>query len=170
MNFFHFVFKVFDHLYHHYSEFSFREFAYSSFIWTFVFLVCSFICVVFLCLFINFLTYCVWVLLFPGFRVEFFLPFSFCPLKVGPVVCVNFIEGEICAEFLFVCFSSDGQGWVRWYSCLLMIEFAFLFYLLFIWAFLHRVLLVVGWCQVLYSSVFFVWVITVWYSLWLVFW
>ena len=62
-----------------------------SFIWASVFLVCYFICVVFLCLFIIlFLTYCVWDLLFPGFRVEFFLPFGFCPPKVGPVVCLSF--------------------------------------------------------------------------------
>ena len=53
----------------------------SSFIWTSVFLVCSFICVVFLCLFITFLTYYDWGLLFPGFKVEFFFffPFGFCP-------------------------------------------------------------------------------------------
>jgi len=38
-----------------------------------------------------FLTYCVWGLLSPGFKVEFFLPFSFCPPKIGPIVCVSFI-------------------------------------------------------------------------------
>ena len=27
----------------------------------------------------------------PGFRVEFFLPFGFCPPKVGPVVYVSFV-------------------------------------------------------------------------------
>ena len=43
-------------------------------------------------------------------KVEFFFPFGFCDPKVGPVVCVSFVQGEICAEFLFVCFSSDGQG------------------------------------------------------------
>ena len=75
-------------------------------------------------------------------------------LKVGLVVCLSFLQGEICAEFLFVCFASDGQGWVRWYSCLLMIGFIFLFYLWFRWGILHRVLLVVGWCWVLYSSGF----------------
>ena len=36
-----------------------------------------------------FLTYCVWGLLFPGFKVAFFLSFGFCPPKVGPVVCVS---------------------------------------------------------------------------------
>ena len=38
-----------------------------------------------------FLTYRVWGLLFSGFKVEFFLPFGFCPPKVGPVVCVWFV-------------------------------------------------------------------------------
>ena len=55
---------------------------------------------------------------------------------------------------IFVCFSSDGQGWVRWLSCLLIIRFVFLFHLLFKWGVLHRALLVVGWCKVLYSSGF----------------
>ena len=137
----------------------------SSFIWTSVFLVYSFICAVFLCLFIIiiFLSYCVWGLLFPGvkgswiislMKVEFFLPFDFCLPEFGPVVCVSLIYGEISPGFLFVCFSSDGQGWVRWYSCLLMIGFVFLFCLLFRWGVLHRVLLVVGWCRVSYSSGF----------------
>ena len=55
----------------------------SSFLWTSVFQVSSFICVVFLCLFIIiiFLTYSAWGLLFPGFKIEFFLPFGFCPPK-----------------------------------------------------------------------------------------
>ena len=38
-----------------------------------------------------FLTYCVCGLLFPGFKVELFLPFGFFPPKVGPVVCVSFL-------------------------------------------------------------------------------
>jgi len=42
-------------------------------------------------LFFLFLTYCIWGLLFPGFRVEFFLLFGFCPPKVGPVICVSFV-------------------------------------------------------------------------------
>ena len=43
------------------------------------------------------------------FRVEFFLPFEFYHPKFCPVVCVM-------EKFMlrFVCFSSDGQGWVRW--------------------------------------------------------
>ena len=86
----------------------------SSLIWASMFLGYSFICVVFLCLliFLIFLSYCVWGLLFPGFKkswiyslkkVEFFLPFGFCPSKFAPVTCVYFVKGEICAEFLFVC-------------------------------------------------------------------
>ena len=64
----------------------------SSFIWISVFLVCSIICVVFLCLFIiSFLTYCVWGLLYPDFKTEFFLPFGFFPPKVGSGVCVSFV-------------------------------------------------------------------------------
>ena len=55
---------------------------------------------------------------------------------------------------LFACFSSDGQGWVRRWSCLLMVRFVFLFCLLFRWGVLHRVLLVIGWCQVWYYSGF----------------
>ena len=62
----------------------------SSFIWTSVFLACSFVCVVYLYLFF-FLTFCVLGLLFPGFRVEFFLPFGFCPHKVVLGVCVSFL-------------------------------------------------------------------------------
>ena len=78
-----FVFKVFDHLYYHYSEFFLDSLPVSSsFILTSLFLICSFNCIVFLCLFIIFfLTYCVWGLLLPGFKVEFFLPFGFCPPK-----------------------------------------------------------------------------------------
>ena len=68
---------------------------------------------------------------------------------------------------LFACFPSDGQGWVRWYSCLLMIGFAFLFCLLFRWGILHRMILVVGWCWVLYSSGFLC-VNSIWSSLGLV--
>jgi len=56
----------------------------SSLIWTSVFLVCSFICVVFLFLFhyYYYFSYRFWGLLFPGFKFEFFLPFCFCPLML----------------------------------------------------------------------------------------
>ena len=52
----------------------------SSFIWTYVFLACSFISVVFIFLFhyyYYYFSYRVWGLLSPGFKVEFFLPFLF---------------------------------------------------------------------------------------------
>ena len=45
-------------------------------------------------------------------RLNFFLPFGFCPPKVDPVVCVSFELGEVCAEF-FVClfvFPLMGKG------------------------------------------------------------
>ena len=104
----------------------------SSFIWTSVFLVCSFICAVFLCLFFLsfflFLSYCVWGLLFPGFKeswilclkkVEFFLPFGLCSPKIGPVVC---------AEFLFV---SPLMGKAEWggdpVCCWLGLYFCFVY-------------------------------------------
>ena len=72
-----------------------------------------------------FLTYCVWSLLFPAFKVEFFLLFGFCPPKVGPVVCVCFIWGEICAEYLFAfppMGKTEGGGdpvcwWLGLYFC-----------------------------------------------------
>ena len=69
-----------------------------------MFLVCSFICVVFLCLFIIITIFLLTVfeVSFPGFNVEFFLPFGFFPPKVGLVVCINFMYGEVSAEFLFV--------------------------------------------------------------------
>jgi len=73
----------------------------SSFIWTSVFLfVPSFVKYFFAFSLFFFLTYCVWGLLFPGFKgswilplkkVKFFLPFGFFPPKVGPVVCVSFL-------------------------------------------------------------------------------
>ena len=128
-----------------------------------MFLVCSFICAVFLCLSIIFFkSYYFWGLLFSGFKenwssslkkVEFFLPFGFCPANVGPVVCVSFIEGEICAEFLFFC----------------------LFFLW--WARLSKVvtqnandwicIFVAGSCIQVVS---FLWGLTIWYSLGLVLW
>ena len=89
--------------------------------------------------------------LFPGFWVEFFLPFAFCPLRlVQWFVWASYRVRFVLRFCLFACFSSDGQGWVRWQSCLLTTGFVFLFCLLFRWGVLHRVLLVVGRCRVLY--------------------
>ena len=110
-----------------------------------MFLVCSFIYVVFLCLFIFFLTYCVCGLLSSGFSVEFFLPFGFCPTKVGPVVCVSFLKGEICAEFLFVCLFF--LSWARVSEVVILFAddwVCILFVCLWFRGVLHRVLLVVG--------------------------
>ena len=39
------------------------------------------------------------------------------------MVCVSFLWSEICAEFFF---PSDGQGCMKWKSCLLMTGFVFL--------------------------------------------
>ena len=55
---------------------------------------------------------------------------------------------------LSFCFSSDGPGWERWSSCLLMLGSVFLFCFLFRWGVLHRVLLVAGRCQGLYPGDF----------------
>ena len=50
------------------------------------------------------LAYCVWVLLSPGFKVEFFLPFGFCPPKFGPGVCASLYKVRFVLSFcLFVC-------------------------------------------------------------------
>ena len=66
-----------------------------SFIWTSVSSLFLHLCSISLPFHYFFLTYCVWGLLFPGFKeswilslkkVELFLPFGFCPPKVGPVV------------------------------------------------------------------------------------
>ena len=92
---------------------------------------------------------------FPWRRLNsFFLLVSALLRLVQWFVWVSFRVRFVPSFCLFVCFSSDGQGWMRWYSCLLMIGFVFLFCLLFRWCILHRVLLVVVWCQVLYSSGF----------------
>ena len=93
--------NYFDHLYYHYFEFFFREFAYFIYLDFCVSSLFLHFCDISLP-FHFFLTYCVWILLFPGFKVEFFLPFGFCPPKVGLVFCVSFLSGENCDEFLFV--------------------------------------------------------------------
>ena len=57
LDFIHSILRFSYNLYYHYSEFFFREFAYSSFIWPCVFPDYSFIHALFLCIFIL-LTYC----------------------------------------------------------------------------------------------------------------
>ena len=94
------------------------------------------------------------------FEVSFFqasrLNYFFLLVSVLLKLVQWFVSASCRLRFVlsFVCFSSDGQGWVRWYSYLLMIGFLFLFCLLFRWGVLRRVLLVVGWCWVLYSGGF----------------
>ena len=67
-------------------------------VWSCKFLPCSFICTVFLCLFIIFLTCSTWGLLFPGFGVVFLLPLGFCPWRERLVewfVLTSF-WGDVC--------------------------------------------------------------------------
>ena len=100
-------------------------------------------------------------------KKEFFLPFNFCPPKVGPGVFVSFVQGEICDEFLFLFVCLFCLWWARLSEVLILSAdywVVFLFCFLFRWGILHRVLLVVGWCRILYSVVSFVWVLTIWHS------
>ena len=49
-----------------------------------------------------FLSYCVWGLLFTGFKTEFFLPFGFCPPTVGPASYrVRSVLSFFCLFFLW---------------------------------------------------------------------
>ena len=109
----------------------------------------------FLCLFFLlflFLPYCICCLLFQGSSMNSF--FFLVSALLSLVQWFVWASYRVRLCWVFVCFSSYGQGWVRWSPCLLMIGFVFLFCFLFRWGVLHRVLLVVGWCQVLYSSGF----------------
>ena len=65
---------------------------------------------------------------------------------------------------LFVCFPSGGQGWVRWWSCLLMLGFGFLFGLLFRWGICTGCYWWLGDATSCIQVVSFVWVLTIWYS------
>ena len=145
----------------------------SSFIWTSVFLVCSFFCVVFnLPFHFFFSTYCVWGLPFPGFKVEFFLLFGFCPLKVGPVVCVSLYRVRFVLSFcLFIgllVFPPIGKAeWGNNHVCWwLGLSFCFVCCL--------DDLSCTGWYWWLGDAgsciqvVSFVWILTIWYSLGLV--
>jgi len=94
--FFPFCFQGF---YYHYSEFFFRKFTYFLFIYLDFCISSLFLELCSISLPFNYyyyFTYCVWGLLFPGFKeswvlslkkVEFFLLFGFCPPKVGSPVC-----------------------------------------------------------------------------------
>ena len=101
-------------------------------------------------------------------RLEFFLPFGFCPPKVGPVVCVSFVYGEICAEIFVSLFVFPLMVKAEWGGNPVCWWYGLYFCLLFRWGVLHRVLLVVVWSCV--QVVSFVWVLTIWYSLGLVLW
>ena len=68
----------------------------SLFIWTSVFLVCSFI----ISLSSFFLTYCVWDLLFPGFKFEFFLHLGSALLKSSGL-CKLCTGWDLCWVLLF---------------------------------------------------------------------
>ena len=131
----------------------------SSFIWTSVFLVCSFICVVFLCFFFFFNLFCLWSP-FPNLqgKLNSLLEESWFLTSLWLLPSYGWSSG-LCKLPIgwhlgwgFVCFSSDRQGWLRWLSCLWMIGFVFLLLFFFRGGVLHRVLLVVGWWWVLYSS------------------
>ena len=113
--------------------------------------------------FILYGTLCVWGLLFPGFKVEFFLAFGFCPPKFGPVVC-----GEICAELLFVCLFF--LWWARLSEVVILSAddwaciYVFLL-LLFRWGSCTGCYWWLGEARACIQVVSFVWVLTIWYSL-----
>ena len=109
-----------------------------------MFLICSFICAVFLCLFFSssfFFKVIVFEFSFSqtSRKFEFFLEegwilssFWFLPSwGWSSGLCQLHIRWDLCWFCLLVCFSSDGRGWVRWQSCLLMTGFVFLLYFLF---------------------------------------
>ena len=118
-----------------------------------------------------FLTYCVWGLLLPGFKVEFFLPFDFCPPWLGPVVCVSFVIGWDLCKFLFVCLFSP--WWARLNEVVILSADDWV--CIFIVCCLDEVSCTgcywwlgdAGSCTQVVS---FVWVLTIWYSLVLVLW
>jgi len=123
------------------------------------------------------LIYCVWGLLFPDFKeswilslkkVEFFLSFGFCSPKIGPVVCVSFLWGEICAKCLF--FSVMGKAeWGGKHVCWwLGLYFCFVCYL--DEASFTGCSWWLGDVRYCIQVVSFVWVLTIWYSLGLVLW
>ena len=91
--------------------------------------------------------------------------FCFCPPKVGPVVCASFIQAEIFAQFLHVCFSPDRQGWVRCNPVCWWLGLYFCFVCCLdeaSWTGCYWWLGDAG----SYIQVFsFVWVLTIWYSL-----
>ena len=70
------------------------------------------------------------------------------------MVCVGFVYGEILLRF-FVCLFLFWRSRLRVVVILSADDWVHIFALfVFRWGILHMVLLVVGWCQVLYSSGF----------------
>ena len=103
LHFLHSLFKSWEHLYYHYSEFSFREITYFLFIYlvfwvsTFLFHLCC-ISVFSSSSFFFFLTWSISGLLFPGFKVLLLLPFDFCTWRetlVGWFVLIS-CWGDLC--------------------------------------------------------------------------
>ena len=134
-----------------------------------MFLVCSFICVVFLCLFIIFfLPYCVWGLLSPGLKFEFFLPFGFCP-PGSSGLCKLCIGWDLCWVCLFVfplMGKPKGGGnpvcwWLGLYFCFVCCLDEVSCTECYWW---------LGDAGSCIRVVSFVWVLTIWYSLGLVLW
>ena len=125
-------------------------------------LVFSFICVVFLCLFII-LSYYVWVLLSHASRkVEFFLWWMLTSFFLLVSALLRLVQWFVWALYRvrfmlsFCLFVFPLMGKAEWDGnpVCWWLGSEFLFCLLFRWGILHRVLLVVGWCWVLYSSAF----------------
>ena len=127
------------------------------------------------------LSYCVWGLFFQGFKeslilslkkVEFFLPFGFCPPKVGSVVFVSFILGWdlfwvfICL-FVFPLMGKAEWGvnpvcwWLGLYFCFVCCLDEASCTVCYWWVSDARS------CVQVFS---FGWVLSIWYSLGLVLW
>ena len=125
----------------------------SSFIWTSVFLVYSFICVVFLCLFII-IFFNLLCLRSPFLKPQgwIFPSFWFLPSYVWSNGLCEF-GWDLC--WVFVCLFFSLVGKAEWGGNPLYWWLGFCFVLFVqIFSTLSRVLLVVEWCQVLYSSGF----------------
>ena len=119
----------------------------SSFIWTSVFLVCYFICAVFLCLFITFLN--LLCLRSPSPRLQGWILSSFWKKGWCSGLCKLLIEWDLSWVFFL--------WWARLSEVVILSadDWVCIFVLFVVWMrLLHRVLLVVGWCWVLYLSGF----------------
>ena len=104
--------KILDDLYYNYSEFFSGSLpVFSSFIWSCGFLPCSFICTVFLCLFILSNLLCL-SSPFPRLQSHSSSYFWSLPLvgEVSSVVCIGFTLGgtAFCREEVFFPFSWAG--------------------------------------------------------------